>query len=308
VAVEDDWKNRLRDAAQGMIELLDEALTHTVKKFLPPEKFAEKAAVIGELKGRFHEDLVRTERDAHERLIEIFRHKRVDMQAGAAAPFGDGLFNEETWSVFGLPWWALAGGGAFGGGALGAKGGAILGAHGELAMPSGIPTTLGFSIGGVAGALTGGFAAVMLGKKVAQPKVSLSAGDEEKRGWFGNVAGRAAAWISRTGTEITVGPLRGENFPYILLDRATGLFCYLAKRTHARRDPGDIEAAKLKDALDRAGASTESWNAELRDACTRFITRLRKPSDGPDAAPRFCDLLAAHLGVVSAKPFSYGTD
>jgi hypothetical protein len=307
VAIEADWKNRLREAAQVMIELLDESLTHTVGKFLLPGQFAEKAAVIEELKRRFRDDLVRTEKDAHDRLIELFRHKRVDMQAGAAAPFGESLFNDETWSVFGLPWWALAGGGAFGGGAIGAKGGAIIGAHGEIALPSGIPTTVGASIGGVAGALTGGIAAVMLGKKVAQPQVSLSADGAKKRGWFGNIAGNAAAWMSRTGTEITVGPLRGENFPYILLDRATGLFCYLAKRTHARRDPADIEAAKLKDALDRAGASTESWNAELRDACKKFISGLRKPVEGADAGPRFRDLLAAHLESVSAKPFSYRT-
>lgn len=308
VAIEADWKNRLREAAQVMTELLDESLTHTVGKFLLPEQFGDKAAAIEELKQRFRDDLVRTEKDAHDRLIELFRHKRVDMRAGAAASLGDGLFNDETWSVFGLPWWALAGGGAFGGGAIGAKGGAIIGAHGEIAMPSGIPTTLGLSIGGVAGALTGGIAAVMLGKKVAQPKVSLAAAGTEKRGWFGAFARNAAAAMSRTGTEIRVGPLRGENFPYILLDRATGLFCYLAQRTHARRDPADIEAAKLKDALDRAGASTESWNTELRDACKKFIAGLRRPEDGADAGPRFRELLAAHLEVVSAKPFSYGTD
>lgn len=308
VAIEADWKSRLREAAQVMIELLDESLTHTVKRFLPPEQFAEKAAVLEELKRKFRDDLVRTERDAHDRLIELFRHQRVDMQAGAAAPFGDGLFNDETWSVFGLPWWALAGGGAIGGGAIGAKGGVIIGAHGEFAMPSGIPTTLGFSIGGVAGALTGGITAVMLGKKVAQPRVSLSPGDTEKRGWFANIAGNAAARMSRTGTEVTVGPLRGENFPYILLDRATGLFCYLAKRTHARRDPADIEAAKLKDALDRAGASTESWTAELRDSCRKFIGGLRKPVDGTDAEARFRDRLAGHLELISASPFRYGTD
>jgi hypothetical protein len=306
-AIETDWKDRLREAAQVMLDLLDESLTHTAGKFLAPERLAEKGALIEELKRQFRDDLARFEGDSHRKLIDLFRHSRVDVRAGAVALFGDDLFSEETWRVFGLPWWALAGGGASIGGVAGAKGGAFFGAHGELAMPSGIPTTVGASIGSVAGALTGGIAAVMLGKKVARPKVSLSSGGAGQGG-FRRFASSFAARMFRTGTEVTVGPLRGENFPYILLDRATGLFWYLAQRTHARRDPANIEAAKLKVALDRAAASTEIWNADIRDACKKFISGLRRPDDGADAGPRFRELLGAHLEAVSAKPFSYGAD
>ena len=186
-AIESDWKNRLQEAAQVMIELVDESLTHAAGEFLPPGKFREKDAVIEDVKRRFRDDLVRIEDRAHGRLIELFRHKLVDMRAsaGAVAFFGDGLFNEETWSVFGLPWWALAGVGAAGGGAIGVKAGAVICAHGELAFPSGVPTTIGASIGGVAGALTGGITAASLGKKVAQPNVRIASDGPQRRGWFG---------------------------------------------------------------------------------------------------------------------------
>lgn len=307
-AIETDWKDRLREAAQVMLDLLDESLTHTAGKFLLPERLPEKGVVIEELKRQFRGDLARFEGDSHRKLIDLFRHSRVDVRGSAASLFGDGLFSEEAWRVFGLSWRALAGVGAFGGGIGGAKGGALIGAHGELAVPTGVPTTVGASIGGVAGALTGGIAAAVLGKKVAQPKVRFATGGSRQRGWFGRIAGNAAAWFSGTGTEITVGPLRGENFPYILLDRATGLFCYLASRTHARRDPASIEAARLKETLDRAAASTESWNAELRDACKRFVRELGKPAAGNEAGSRFRDLLTAHLEIVAAKPFNYGTE
>ena len=307
-AIEDDWKSRLREAAQVMVELLEKSLSHTVRRFLAPEQFSEKEAVIGELGRRFREDLAGFENAAHGKLIKLFRHSRVDANIGAAALFGDDLFNEETWRVFGLPWWVLAGGGVAGGGALGAKAGAIFGAHGELMVPSGVPTAIGASIGGVAGAVTGGIAAARLGKKVAQPKVKVTANGTQQGHWFKKMVHNAFAQMSRTGTEITVGPLQGENFPYILLDRATGLFCYLASRTHARRDKASIEAAGLKEALDRSRASAENWNDALRDACKKLVRELRKPTAGYEAGSRFGDLLAAHLEAASARPFNYRAD
>ncbi len=303
-AIEDDWKGRLREAAQAMAELLEKSLSHKVAEFLAPEQFAKKDAVIGELERRFREDLAGIENAAHGRLIRLFRHRRVNANIGAAAPFGDDLFNEETWRVLGLPWWVLAGGGAAGGGAIGAKAGAIFGAHGELVVPSGVPTAIGASIGGVAGAVTGGIAAARLGKKVAQPKVRVAS--TQQGHWLKKMVRNVFAQMSRTGTEITAGPLKGENFPYILLDRATGLFCYLASRTHARRDKASIEAAKLKEALDRSQASAENWGDELRDACKKLVRELRKPAASHEAGSRFRDLLAAHLATASAKPFNYG--
>ncbi len=302
-AIEDEWKARLRDAAQAMVDLVAQSLTHTVRAFLAPEALAGKDAVIERLKRQFSGDLVSFENDAHRKLIALFRHTRVDAPEGAAAFFGDDLFSDETWSVFGLPWWALAGLGATGGGALGAKGGAAIGAHGELAVPSGVPTTIGATIGGVVGAATGGVAAAWLGKKVAQPDVSVAAGGPEQGSWLRKAARNAFARIFATGTEVTVGPLRGENFPYILMDRAMSLLCCLASRTHARRDAARLDAVGLKEALDRAGASTASWNGGLNDACRQFVRELRKPVVGTQAGGRFRDLLALHLESACARPF-----
>ena len=54
-----------------------------------------------------------------------------------------------------------------------------------------------------------------------------TAGERFSRGWL--VAGD----LSFTGTTITVGPLAGSNYPYILLDRAMIVVWHLASGAHA---------------------------------------------------------------------------
>jgi hypothetical protein len=98
-----------------------------------------------------------------------------------------------------------------------------------------------------------------------------------------------------TGTRVVVGPVKSDNFVFILLDRAVGLIGELLRRTHARRDQQRLTAAALKESLDRANAATESWPDNLRKSCLAFA---RKARDGKSTRGLDFDLqeqLATHL-------------
>jgi hypothetical protein len=297
-ALEADWQRQLRDAATILAELLDDALTHTVRAFLPRNQTDRKQALVAEATQRFYREVAAREAKSHQALIQLFRHRLVEMRAGDDRGFfAEELFCDETWKVFGLPWWALAVLGAGTGGFIGLKAGAI----GEAAAPTGIASSVGAAVGAGIGAM----GAVFGGQKLAQPAVRFDASEKSVGERAGDAAASATNQALGIGTAITVGPLRGENFPYILLDRALGLFCYLHSRTHARRDQVSLEAARLKEALDRAGASASKWPGELATACKRQIKALRRGWSTEETRGAFLELLTRHLAATAAKPFAY---
>lgn len=297
-ALEADWQQQLRDAATILVELLDEALTHTENAFLPRNKTDTKKTVVEEATQRFYQTLSAREARAHRDLIKLFRHSRVEMAGGEERRFfAEDLFCEETWKVFGLPWWALAMLGAGTGGFLGLKAGALS----EAAAPSGIPTTLGAVIGASAGAV----GAVFGGQRLAQPAIKFAPANSTAGEKAQEMAASAANAALGIGTTITVGPLRGENFPYVLLDRALGLLCYLNSRTHARRDYVQLVAARLKEALDRADASASKWPPDLSAACKRHVKALRRGKSTVETRPVFLALLTQHLATTAGRVFEY---
>jgi hypothetical protein len=97
---------------------------------------------------------------------------------------------------------------------------------------------------------------------------------------LGAVAGGVSAWLTADriahikvlghplgGRELSIGPMRNINFPYVVLGRALLHQRLVEKRTHAHRDPLDIDA--------RRG----TW--QLTDTATRrqfekLFSRLRK--------------------------------
>lgn len=304
-ALEADWKRQLRDAATILVELLDDALTHTETAFLPRNKTETRPAVIAATTQRFYEKLAGREAQAHHALIALFRHRLVEMRAEERGFFAEDLFCDETWKVFGLPWWALAMAGFGFGGAAGGAIGLKAGLGGELIMPSGISTTVGTVVGAGVGASTLAVGAVLLGKKIAQPAIHVSKEGESLGDRAQDAAASAANQALGIGTAITIGPLKGENFPYILLDRALGLLCYLNGRTHARRDQAHLEATRLKEALDQAGASAAKWPGDLASACKQHLQALRRHKSTAETRPRFLELLASHLAVTAERPFPY---
>lgn len=301
----DEGNRRLDDAAQILVELLADALTHTESAFLDPEEAGRREETAKELSARFQSAIAKRELRAHTRLIELFDHGLVNAESSAAELFADNLSSEETWRFLGMPWWVLATGGAATGAVLGAKGGAVAGAHMEIAMPSGIPTVVGTGVGGIGGLVAGGAGAVMLGKRMATPKVRFTARDDGERSFASRLAHKLIRDWLRTGTEVTVGPLTAVNFPWVLLDRAVGMFCYLHHRTHAQRDRVRIKSARLRESLEAAGIATAQWDPATRKMCQQSFAAIRKGGDLGKVFPALRSLLRTELERISRRPFHY---
>lgn len=153
----------------------------------------------------------------------------------------------------------------------------------ELAAPSGGPTAAGAAIGATVGAVT----AAAGGKSVAQPSIKEKPAGGMAKSFAGKLSRRAWGKMTGTGTRITIGPLGGENFPYILLDRAMAVVWYLACRAHAKRDAGRVNPGTLKNCLDGIKASTQYWPDELRKACRDYVQAVAKTNASAEQEARF---------------------
>lgn len=302
--VETVWKSRLEETSQLMVELVGKCVRYKSKVSVAPGDDIE--AAVCSLKATFFDNLRAEEKKSREDLRNLFLHHRESVTLDIALPNADDLFSEETWKVFGLTWPMLLAGGSLLGGYAGAKTGLIVGAIGEAAAPTGIPTTIGTVVGGMIGLVGGGAAAVTLGKRVAQPSIKKQSEELSDttaqplsgvRSFLQGLGRKASSAFSKTGTRITVGPLKGENFPYILLDRAIEVVWYLASRTHARRDKSHIDRS-CKVVLDEAKAYSQHWPAELRQACSRYLRSINKRTTNAKYEAEFRKLLAEHLRPV----------
>lgn len=295
--VETEWASRLQEAGQIMVEMIASSVTHTRTASIAPGENKDK--VVRKEKELFRSDLRRYESDAQTKLRTLFHHQRVAISGNERLPVGDDLFSEETWRVFGLSWRTLVAGGTLAGGATGAGLGALL----ETVVPSGIATAAGAAVGASVGAVT----AVVGGKAVAQPAVAEGDDAATAKSFARSLRRKALGKLSTmagTGTQITVGPLKSDNFPYILLDRAMAVVWYLTSRGHAKQSEDHIEPEVLKVRLDDIRASAEHWQGELRKACRQYLKVVAKQKATPQSADRFRSLLVDHIEAVVGEPFT----
>lgn len=267
----EDWKKRVGECAEIVVELVEDSLTMSLSEPSPDAKPARDD--LGEtLKGRFVEAQAARERKAHEAIIRLFGHSRV--KAGEASlPFDAGLFSDETWQAFGLDQGQLVTAGAIGGAVAGAGIDVLTAGHTLLA---------GTVIGGIAGAA----GALMFGKQRPELKVDMP-------GFLGQ--------LSLGGSMLKVGPYPATNFPWILLDRAIGTFAYVSGRAHARRDETTIDSAGLKEALDRAHLSTASWDDADRRKCEKTFAAIRAGRAQAAERRALVELVSANLARVDPR-------
>lgn len=262
----DEWERRLGECAEIIVELLAAALTHR-------EVADAESRVAGEkLKARFVEAVSARETRAHRAIIRLFGHSRVQAEAAGERLFDAELFSDDTWRAFGLDEKQLV--------AAGAIGGAAAGALFDLATVGhaiGIPT----AVGAGAGAVT----AFVVGKR--RPELKLNAR------WL-------PGGLRFGGRAQSVGPYAALNFPWILLDRALGVFAYVINRAHARRDEATIHAAPMHAAMAAAGLTTARWPDAPRKKCEHIFALLRRGKMRADERRELRELLRARLAEVSA--------
>jgi hypothetical protein len=248
----EEWEKRLDDCADIIAELLTDALTHN--ESAPSSELASRQRAVAEkLKAQYMKSVSEREARAHRELILLFEHHRVKTAQSIDHVIDAGLFSEETWRLFGLSERQLVVAGTIGGAAAGALFDLATAGH-----SIGIPTFIG-----AAGGAVGSF---LMGKRRPELKATLPGG-------FPFAAGKQVHLGGRT---LSVGPCQAVNFPWILLDRALGVFCYLIGRAHARRDEATLGAPQLKEVLEQYGANSSNWSDEKRKACERIFAAIRR--------------------------------
>ena len=233
-----------------------------------------------ELKQKFIAAVCEREAQAHREIIELFRHRYVTAEVSPGQIFDTGLFSDATWRAFGLDVKQLVVAATISGAATGAIIDASVGGHSFL---------LGTAIGGV----TGAAGAFFVGKQRPELKVAIPG---------------QSAWLPKHlrlgGNELVVGPYPAINFPWILLDRAIGTFCYVNNRAHARRDRVTLTSEKMKTAMEAAGVSSARWDEETRKRCERLFHAIRRGKLGNTEREALREIIRSRLEEVSRARFT----
>ena len=225
-----DWSRRIRETAEIVVRLLEQAAGHTETAALSDPSGGKDR--LPSLEERYRQSLRRMERQAHERIRRIYRHRVFQVRIPEQSVLGEDLFTSRTWQVLGLKRHQLASAGLLLGGGLGAK---------LDLMAAG----LAFGAFTTAGALAGAAAVWLKGERLAQVRIVRQR-------------------IGRT--LITVGPNSNPQFPFILIDRALLYFGHVAAQAHVVRqaDAPLLEAGE-------AGASA-GWSRSQRGLCVRLLS------------------------------------
>ena len=219
--VEAEWSQRRSEAADVILNLLEDGLTAVVSKNVGDgsiDRDYQRERVEGELKELYREKIRDLERRHHQRLVDLYRHNEVEFDEGAGELKGlPDLFTDETWQVFGLnpQQWAVVCAlmGAAAGGAIDlGTGGATLGAA----------TALGAAGGYLYGKLGG--------RSLARRKIKL----REVKMPIG-------------GVQVRIGLQKNDKLPWMLLGRVLFHYRQLISRSHGRRDAFVIDWSELAE-------------------------------------------------------------
>lgn len=239
-----DREDKLDTAARIIIDLLADVLpARRIEALRDPLRVSAQRR---EVELRFQEELIEREKAAHRELVKTFVHRRVAVDDVSGAIFSDGLFVEQTWSLLGLRGWRLV--------ATGAGTGALVGAKVDLLL--GFAT---WGLGAAVGGVLGGGAAMAGSRTAPRLKVKLP-------------------YFSRAiiGTELVAGPIAHPNFPWIVLDRAVGVFLSVSRRAHARQDREALNAEALAGHLRETEFGSEGAPEEFRKILARAFRDMRK--------------------------------
>lgn len=217
--------------ARVIAEMLARMITHVRRRRLAPDEAMDEAREA--LLQAYKQDLTASEQRCRDEVEQIYNHKNLERHEPRVQLLEEDLFSRQTWVLFGLTRTQLMTTGALGGAAAG---GVIdLAAHGTSLL-------LGSGLGAVAGGVT----AWLTSDRIANIKV------------LGHPLG---------GKEISIGPMRNINFPYVVLARALLHQRVIEDRTHAQRGPLDIGGQS---------AAQQLADTAMRRRFEKLFAKLRK--------------------------------
>jgi len=240
--LERDWDRRKRESAHIIASLLVHQLTFTreliLKRYEKPEDYKLS------LEQDFHDALRKKEAEARKAIEMLYQHRRLEIiQTELQKPiFMQDLFSDTTWSMLGLSPKQLIGFGAVAGATFGGMMDAAVGGTSFMA---------GSLLGGLVGA---GSAAFYSAQRLATIE---------------NVKNYIAG-----GQGLKIGPIKNDNFPWIVLDRALLHYHNVRDLTHARRERLD-----LRSSSEKSGIVTRFALADKKEL-SRLFTAIRKKASG----------------------------
>ena len=258
-AVDLPRKTKIREAIAALKRNREEKLDEVARVIIDAQKVlltikqtevlrvpAQIAAQTSDIQESFKAKISKCETTMHRDLIRIFAHNRVTVSEKTPVHlFEDGLFVEKNWSLLGLSTWRFV--------TTAAGVGAVAGAKIDLLFGG---TTWG--IGAAAGGAMGGISAFFGGRSASRLTVKIP------------YSSRAIA-----GTELTVGPIMHQNFPWIVLDRAIGVFLTVSKRSHARQDKETLDLSNLLERLRAEKASADQAPDRVRKTLSKAFSEIR---------------------------------
>ena len=283
-----DRHERIVDAAARIADLVTACVGHAERARVDAASDAPaRDRQVATLRRRYMDAVSTIERDGHRRLIALYAHRRVEPEALPDSVVGGDLFGEETWRLFGLGMRQLVGVSTVAGGLTGA---------GIDAATLGHSFGLGAALGAVAGA--GGAWAV--GKR--RPEIAV---DWPAPGFVRRVLPGQA--LRFAGGDVTVGPYRAENFPWILLDRALCTVAYVMTRSHARRDAAVPDVQTLLSLLATMALGVADWTDGDRATGQRVFARIRKGDrPAPEAVVAFREAIERALHRIATHERAIG--
>jgi GTPase Era involved in 16S rRNA processing len=270
-ALSHERDQRLDNTARIIVDLIDDALTRHVAARIRDASAAGVAELRKELEQKFRDEIVKREKAAHREIVKTFEHRLVSVgDVGGRDLLMDDLFVEDTWRLIGLNSMQLT--------AAAAGAGALVGAKIDL-----VTGGASWGLGALIGAGVGGGIAFAGSKKAPRIEVKLP-----------------FLQVPIAGAELVAGPVRHENFPWILLERAMGVFMSVSRRAHARRDHETLNAQALAMRLKKEGASVEDLPDGERKQWAKVFAKTRKGRVDVVERDEFVRSLREWLARISA--------
>ena len=231
-------QQKVEQTIDTIVENIKKTLSFVYTQEIEGEKATKKEEE--EAKKGYREEIVEIEKE-QERAIEfIWNHRSIAKVESALVLDDVGLFSQESASIFGLSQKSLV--------VTATSAGAITGAGIDL-MLAGQTWLMGSLIGGVVGGM-----GAMFG--------------------FNNLYSLEILGKNLGKRELSIGPMKNLNFPYILLGRAMYHASVIAKRSHALR-----ESVKLED---EEFYTEQIINGEMRKELEKVHIKLRKSEEVSD--------------------------
>ncbi len=203
-------------------DMISAALTFQVSQKLPDGAPLEPVRKL--LAANYRERQAKRERNCRRQVEELYHYHDLKRNEQALALEESDLFQLDDWYLWGLNRRSLV--------AVAGSAGAVLGGGFGLMVDGatgGLLGGLGTLISGTAGAVTGGVGAWKYSDEIAQYRLK---------------------GIPTGGKQVSYGPSRNLNFPFVLLGRALLHHRLLCHRTHADRSSLSLDTELLDQAND----------------------------------------------------------